>query len=279
MPSIIPGNTGPGPANRTTQPVRHEPNGPAATAETVGQLAGRTVRQAAPGDDLCGISPSTLHNALDRLNAVETGSDNGRRLSSRTVATATASARHQQAEMLSLRLSASACAGGAVFNTALERAGMQPELMSETQRVAIDAALAGIDTSRCALTVADAILRVALEVGARHVLRAGVESDGPPAVRAAVAAEVVNQASGAMARSDWSQAAQWLAEGAGALSADGDGALDADAVETALEGALQDAHAPTTAATDATASGRLTKVMGNSHILKEILQYSGNTDR
>lgn len=154
------------------------------------------------GEELRGMSLETLHGFLDRLNAAEAEQNGGPRLSSRTVTTADASVHNRRAEVFSLRLAASASAGGALFNATLHHAGLQPDLMSDTQRMAIDAAVAGVATSRCSPDIANTILQAAVEAGARHVLRLGPESDGSSAVRAAVANTALTQAAEAMARNE-----------------------------------------------------------------------------
>lgn len=181
---------------------------------------------------------------------------------------------NRRAEVFSLRLAASASAGGALFNATLHHAGLQPDLMSDTQRMAIDAAVAGVATSRCSPDIANTILQAAVEAGARHVLRLGPESDGSSAVRAAVANTALTQAAEAMARNEPGAGPPVAGGGCRALSADRGAMIrDGDAVFTALEGALEGVHTQTKALVSASTSDYLTNLRESPHISQEISQY------
>lgn len=79
MPSIIPGNSGPSPINRPSDPAQPATVDHGARADLIGQLAGRTVRLVSAGEELRGMSLETLHGFLDRLNAAEAEQNGGPR--------------------------------------------------------------------------------------------------------------------------------------------------------------------------------------------------------
>lgn len=211
--------------------------GPAAPA--TGVLAGRAVRRTET-EALAGPAAPALA-ALRQMAAAAGPAEPARALAARSVALAPATAGERGApapaapearvagsRVLTLMRSASAAADGVLFRQVAEKAGIDPALMTQARREAVDALVGGVPLPPWSPMVAGAVLADALAAA----LAAAPQARGSPAaesIEVLVAEGAARRARAAVAAGD-GNAAAWVADAvARRLLLDGGGDPGAEA--------------------------------------------------
>lgn len=270
MSSITPGYTGPTSIHRA-DPARPNENRETAEAVQVGSLSGREVRMISAVDRgvLAAAAFEAMSAAMARLlhDGADADRAAGPALSQRRVSTTEGLDGERRAEALSIRLSASAQAGGALFNAVMREAGVDPMLLTDRQRTSMDALVGALRIAPLVPDQAEAITRTALRAAAEHVVRNGPEHSGSAAVARAVAEMAVGKAASGTTPLD---AALWLAGAAHALGAVG----GSDGVTSTLGKALSQERQTHGAAPVTEMRKELTKMVEDMRISHEIARYA-----